>query len=209
MYVIINESGKRGDRLSDIDELLINKIKAGDLNSFETLVSRYQRKIFSFIYRMVTSEEDARDLSQEVFLQVFRSLDRYRGEAKFSTWLYRVAANKSLDFLRQNKKTRPFEIDRLTAVDIQNAGPVADSPESIYLREEKIRRLRRMISGLPDRYRVILILFHYENLSYREIAELLDIPVKTVATRLYRAKLILKERLKLIENSGGEKDAVP
>lgn len=203
-------AGKRGDGLKDLDEVLVQKIKAGDTDSFETLVSRHQRKIFAFIYRMTVSQEDARDLTQEVFIQVFRSLDKFRGDAKFSTWLYRLAANKSLDFLRRNKKAVPLDLNlRADAVDLPGRAGLPDrngapdnNPEQMYLREEKVRRLRRMIAGLPDRYRVALVLYHYENLSYQQIAEALEVPLKTVATRLYRAKLILKEKL------GGETDGM-
>jgi len=187
-----------------LDEILIHKIKAGDLDSFEKLVSRYQRKIFSFVYRMLVSEEDARDITQEIFIQVFRSLETFRGDAKFSTWIYRVASNKCLDFLHKNKKFRFYEPAAGWETGEQPAGsPVKTDPESIYLREEKVRRVRRIIAGLPDKYRVALVLFHYEDLTYHQIAETLDIPVKTVATRLYRAKLILKERLR------GETDGLP
>lgn len=198
-------AGKRGDGFLDLDEILVRKIKAGDSGGFETLVARYQQKIFAFIYRMTASEEDARDLAQEVFIQVYRSLDSFRGEAKFSTWLYRIAANKSLDFLRRYKKTQPLDSDiRVNAAEQPGMACIPDNnPEYIYLQEEKIRRLRRLIAGLPDKYRVALVLFHYENLTYQQIAEALDVPVKTVATRLYRAKLILKEKL------GGETDGRP
>ncbi len=199
------KAGKRGDGLPDSDEILVQKIKTGNPGSFEILVSRYQRKIFAFIYRMVVSEEDARDLTQEVFIQVFRALDRFRGDAKFSTWLYRIAANKSLDFLRRTKSGKIADHSGWAeAADLAKL-PCApeDNPEHIYLQQEKIRRVRRLIAGLPDRYRVVLVLFHYENLTYRQIADALDIPVKTVATRLYRAKLLLKENL------GGEPDGMP
>ena len=188
--------------MGDLDEMLVHKILAGDINSFETLVAQHQKKIFSFIYQMVVSVEDARDLTQEVFLQVYRSLDKFRGDAKFSTWLYRIASNKTLDFLRRNKKTKPFDEDIYLNAIPEEKRHADYNPENIYLQEEKIRRLRRLIAGLPDKYRMTLILFHYENLSYQQIAVTLDIPQKTVATRLYRAKLILKDKL------GGEIDGM-
>ncbi len=195
---------KRGDRLDDLDELLVKKIIAGDAGSFEKLVSRYQKKIFAFIYRMVESREDAADLTQEVFFQVFRSLDTFRGDAKLNTWLYRIASNKTLDFLRKNKKVRTVNYECEDFQDNKSLTCTPESnPEHIFLKEEKVRRLREMIAGLPDRYRVVLVLFHYQELSYRQIAEALDIPVKTVATRIYRAKFILRETLR------GDTDVVP
>ncbi|MBU7007256.1 RNA polymerase sigma factor [Phosphitispora fastidiosa] len=183
--------------MDDLDELLIKKIIAGDSGSFEKLVSRYQKKIFAFVYRMVESREDAGDLTQEVFLQVFRSLNTFRGDAKLNTWLYRIASNKTLDFLRKNKKTRlvAFDSEDYQGEPSLTCSPEAN-PEQIVLKEEKMRRLRRLIAGLPDRYRLALVLYHYQELTYQQIAETLDIPVKTVATRLYRAKLILRETLR-------------
>gem|GEM_PF-6472225 len=108
------KGGKRGDRLSDLDEILVGKVKAGDTESFEILVSRYQQKLFSFIYRMILSREDALDIAQETFVAAFRSIEGFRGDAKFSSWLYRIASNKSLDFLRRSKKT-PAVIPELGA----------------------------------------------------------------------------------------------
>jgi len=194
--------GKRGDSLKDLDGILIERIRGGDSRGFAELVSRYQARIFSFIYRMTMSQEDSRDLTQEVFIQVFRSLARFKGEARFSTWIYRIAANKAIDFLRRNKKSKPPDPAN-DFYNLENAGAVDYNPENIYLQEEKVRRLRRMIAGLPDRYRLVLFLFHYEKMSYQQIAETLEVPVKTVATRLYRAKILLKEKL------GGETGGMP
>lgn len=191
--------------ITETDEILVQRTLNGDLNSFETLVTRYQKSIFSLIYRMTMSKEDSTDLVQEVFLQAFRSLGNYRGEARFRNWLYRIASNKCLDFLRRNKKLRTVELTEQFDIDEKMSKPtgyIGTNPEAIYIYEEKIRRLRQLIAGLPDRYKLILILFHYENMSYQLIAETLDIPVKTVATRLYRAKILLKEKL------GGEIDEV-
>ncbi|WP_418792229.1 RNA polymerase sigma factor [Phosphitispora sp. TUW77] len=182
----------------------MKKIIAGDSGSFEKLVSRCQNKIFAFVYRMVGSREDAGDLTQEVFFQVFRSLKSFRRDAKLDTWLYRIAANKTLDFLRKNKKARfvNFDLDNYQDEASLTCLP-ENNPEQMFLQEEKMRTLRRMIAGLPDRYRLVLVLFHYQELSYKQIAETLEIPVKTVATRLYRAKFILKETLR------GDTDEMP
>lgn len=187
--------------IDEQDEILIKEFNKGNLGAFENLVTRYQKKIFSFVYRMVVVQEDARDLTQEVFIQVFRSLASFRGEAKFSTWLYRIAANRSLDFLRRKKKLQLVDFAGIEQCEAPDH-IVSSNPEDIYLREEKIRRLRRMIAGLPDKYRLVFVMFHYEHLSYQQIAESLELPVKTVATRLYRAKILLREVL------GGETDGM-
>lgn len=179
------------------------------MKSFDILITRYQQKVYSFVYRMVYCQEDAMDITQDVFIQIFRSVEKFRGDAKFSTWLYRIAANKTMDFLRKNKKTSYIELDKIGALQLHAVMPdtelQGDDPAALFLQEEKIRKLRRLIAGLPDKYRVVLTLFNYEELTYQQISESLEIPVKTVATRLYRAKLILKEKLR----EGGEFDGVP
>ena len=182
-----------------MDEALVHRCRNGDMESFEQLVSRYQQRIFAFTFRMVMSEEEARDLAQETFIQVYRALPAFRGEARFATWLYRIAANKCLDYLRRRKNNQSVPFDTLAS---EPGNYRAYNPEHLYLQEEKIRRVRAIIMGLPDRYRVVLVLFHYENLTYQQIADALELPVKTVATRLYRAKLLLKERI------GGEIDGM-
>ena len=123
--------GKRGDRL-ETDETILEKVRGGDIESFEGLVAAYQNKIFSFIYRMVISVEDARDLTQEVFLQAFRALETFRGDAKFSTWLYRIAANKTLDFLRRNK-TGIADTSEKVGEKLVAAGLSDNNPENMLL----------------------------------------------------------------------------
>lgn len=184
------------------DELLVHKAKNGDLSAYAALVERHQEKIYNLTARMVENGEDARDLTQEVFLQLYQALPRFRSESSFGTWAYRVAANKCLDFLRR-KKTRGKEVVLSPDAGEALPGNCREGPEEAAIRRDESRRLRVAIKNLPQTYRIVLVLHHYQQLSYKEIAGILNIPVKTVATRLYRAKLILKETL-----VGGDWDAL-
>lgn len=179
------------------DELLAAMARKGDLKAYEDLVQRYQHTVFNLASKMVNNREDALDIAQETFIQIYLALPGFRGESIFSTWLYRVASNKCLDFLRKkkvekNKIVSSYEEDALV-------GDSRDSPEELAVRRDESRRVRKALDDLPRHYRIVIILHHYQQLRYKEIAEVLDQPVKTVATRLYRAKLILKKKL-----SGGD-----
>lgn len=182
------------------DELLVAMAQKGDLKAYEDLVRRYQHKVFNLASKMLNNREDALDLAQEIFIQVYLALPGFRGESIFSTWVYRVASNKCLDFLRK-KKVEKNKIISSYEENVQ-IGDSRDSPEDLVIRREESRRVREALDGLPRNYRIVIILHHYQQLRYKEIAEVLNQPVKTVATRLYRAKLILKK--KLIGGDSGE-----
>ena len=184
------------------DELLVHAARNGDLNAYAALVERHQDKIYNLTAKMVENEEDARDLTQEVFLQLYQSLPSFRSESSFGTWAYRIAANKCLDFLRK-KKTRGKQVVLSTDAGDTLSGDCREGPEEAAIRRDESRRLKAAIKTLPEVYRIVLVLHHYQQLPYKEIADVLSVPVKTVATRLYRAKLILKEML-----AGGDASAL-
>ncbi|MFX4262218.1 RNA polymerase sigma factor [Pelotomaculum propionicicum] len=182
------------------DELLVAMAQKGDLTAYEALVQRYQHKVFNLASKMVNNREDALDIAQEIFMQIYIALPGFRGESIFSTWVYRVASNKCLDFLRKRKAEK--EKTAATIEENVQFGDSRDSPEELAIRREESRRVREALISLPRHYRIVIILHHYQQLRYKEIAEVLNQPVKTVATRLYRAKLILKK--KLIGGESGE-----
>jgi RNA polymerase sigma-70 factor (ECF subfamily) len=180
------------------DEILVSMAKKGDLEAYEALVQRYQHKVFNIAARMVHNREDALDLTQEIFFQIYIALPGFRGDSIFGTWVYRVASNKCLDFLRKNKAEKE-KIHAAIFEDNILAGDSRGSPEELVIRREESRRVLMALESLPRNYRIVIVLHHYQQLSYKDIAEILDRPVRTVATRLYRAKLILKKKL-----TGGE-----
>jgi|AGTN01.2.fsa_nt_gi RNA polymerase sigma factor, sigma-70 family len=181
------------------DELLVHKTIQGDRDAYGQLVERYQHQLYDLIFRMLNNREDARDVSQEIFMKVFRSLDKFRYESKFSTWLYRVATNHCLDFLRKKKREKERYAIRESPPESSPGGELQSGawcePEQSLLQKESLQRLQQALGELPESYRLPLLLQHYRKMSYQEIAHIMDIPVKTVATRIYRAKNMLKECL--------------
>jgi RNA polymerase sigma-70 factor, ECF subfamily len=175
------------------DDELIERVRRGETRLFADLVQRYQDPVYGMTLRFVRSAGDAEDLAQEAFLRAYRGLDGFKGDARFSTWLYRITWNICADWLRRNRKPGR------AAVTIDDADGVADGrvdlEENLLAAEEK-REVRLALDRLGEKYRNVLILLYYQKLSYDQIAAVLDVPMKTVETRLYRARKLLKEDLR-------------
>ena len=188
-----------------VDELLIKKAQTGDLAAYGELIRRHQDRVYNMAFKMLNSPEDAKDASQDVFVRVFKSLSSYDFRASYTTWLYRVATNVCLDMLRKRSKelqrNLPFGEEKVSEKHMRDDRP---SPEEVYIEREKLKDLRKAVSDLPEDYRMALILHHYQGLGYKEVAEVLKLPENTVATRIYRAKKMLKMKL-----LGGEAGAMP
>ncbi len=187
------------------DEILVRRAQAGDMAAFGELVGRYQDRVYGLSTRLLTCTEDARDAAQEIFIRVFKTLPGFDLRADFTTWLYRVATNVCLDQLRRRHR------ERLCSLPARDESGSQDrlqddraGPEELLLDKERQQAVRRAVADLPDEYRVALVLHHYQQLSYRQVAACLDLTEKTVATRIHRAKLRLRQRLLL----GGESDAL-
>ncbi len=181
------------------EENQVNNIKSKDLNSFKVLVDEYQKKVLNTCNRFVNNKEDAEDLTQEVFIEVYRSISGFRGDSKLSTWIYRIAVTKSPDFLRKKKRKKRFGIMKnvlgeetlqveLKAYDTLN--PVTQA-ENQY----RIKILNEALEKLPENQRVAFTLSKYDELSYREIAEILETTISAVESLIHRAKNNLKKRL--------------
>jgi RNA polymerase sigma factor (sigma-70 family) len=174
------------------DGEIIARVRAGETGAFADLVRRHQDRVYGMALRATGKPEDAEDLAQEVFLSVFRGLEGFKGDAQFTTWLYRIAWNRCADWLRRNRKP-----GRRTA-QIEAAEDLADGradPAAEVLGEDDRLRIRRALDGLDDRYRSVVELSCIQGLSYAEVGTALGLPVKTVETRLYRARKLLRERL--------------
>jgi len=180
---------------SKTDETLVAQARRGDTVAFDDLVIRYQDRVFNMSYRMLGNREDAMDVSQEVFVTVFRSIGRFQERARFGTWLYRIIVNRCRDELRRRvsvKHTRPAS---LSAGDVEPAARVGAGPvEQASARELQVL-LERAIAELPEDVREVMVLRDTEDLAYEEIAAIVDVPVGTVRSRLNRARTLLKERL--------------
>ena len=185
------------------EEILIAKSKQGDLSAYGELVERHQNMVYNLTLKLLGSQEDAKDASQEIFINAYRALPGFQGEAGFSTWLYRVASNKCLDFLRKKNRERERNYS-LEEGFSQEVVSCQYGPEEAFLLKERQERLKKAVTELPETYRLVLVLHHYQGLSYREVAGIMGLPEKTVATRLHRAKQLLRNKL-----LGGDADELP
>jgi RNA polymerase sigma factor (sigma-70 family) len=173
------------------DEQLVARIRQGEEEAYRVLVERHKNYIYTLIYRMAPHRETAEDLTQDVFIKLFRSLEHFRGDSKFTTWLYRLTTNLVTDHLRAQKR-RPYEavLEKVKSW----FGDRKEEPEAKALLKEEQQTMQQLLSELPDKYRLIMYLYHYKQLSYQEISEMTDLPIKTIETRLYRGKSLLKQK---------------
>jgi len=177
--------------LSDAD--LITSAIAGRDDGFEELVRRYQRPIISYVYRMLNDYDSSLDVTQEVFIKVYNSLDRYSCDYKFSTWLYRIAHNAAIDHLRRNS-VNPQSLetesgDGAYQLQIESPDP---TPEQQRERSEWRSEIEAVVKLLPAAYRDLILLRHSRDLSYEEIAEVTALPLGTVKNRLFRAREMMR-----------------
>jgi RNA polymerase sigma-70 factor (ECF subfamily) len=170
---------------------LIEKVKENDFKAFHLLVQQYERLVFSIILKIVPREEDVADLAQEVFLQVFKKIKTYRAESSLATWIGRIAYNHALNHIKKHNKVYVKDSER--EIDKQNNEP---SPEETIIKEEKSSYIQQQIKSLPQKYRTVLTLYHFNEMSYKEIAELTESSESSVKTNIFRARKLLKDRLK-------------
>jgi RNA polymerase sigma-70 factor (ECF subfamily) len=178
-------------------EELMSRTAEGDEYAFEVLVRRHQASVLNFIYRYVGDRTKARDLAQEVFLRVWRAANRYEPKAKFTTWIYCIAANLCLNELKSSGKKKLFfsESSIEEGQTLNEESNVSPSAEDILLAEERSRQISHALQSLPENQRMALILKRYDNLSYGEIAKIMECSVSAVESLLVRAKRNLKEKL--------------
>ena len=178
------------------DEELVAKSISGDAESFNELVLRWERPIYALAYRTIGREEDARDVCQETFLRAFRALPGFRGQAKFSSWLYRIALNLCRDWVRKERRTpvvqAPEELEVLEMAAVREPTP---SVEDLVARRELTRVVERAMARLPEEQRTAIILKEYHELTFQEIADLVGCPLSTVKTRLYQGLSVLRREL--------------
>ena len=171
-------------------EHIIARARRGDADAFEQLVAAYRNQVFRLALRMCGNEADADEVAQEAFLSAWKGLPNFRGESRFSTWLYQLTTHAAIDLLRREKRQAAAEdIDEITAAD---DGP---SPQQQVERTETQREIRSALMQLPEEYRQVLLLRFMQELSYEEIGRALKLPVGTVKSRLNRAKAQLKDIL--------------
>ena len=190
---------KQNRYLSDPDVQLMLKFRSGSKFAFETLMQNYYPRVLNFIYRFIADRESAEDLTQEVFLRVYRNASRYKPKAQFKTWLYTIAKNICLNELRKNKDlVTSLDVATISGneeVQMQVADPKSIGQDTKLIRKEKALVIRKAINDLPENQRLAVILRRYDDFSYAEIAETLGVSDKAVKSLLSRAKVNLKHRL--------------
>jgi RNA polymerase sigma-70 factor (ECF subfamily) len=183
------------------DEELMAGTARGDEHAFELLVKRHQSRMLNLIYRFIGNRTQARDLAQEVFIRVWEASPRYKPQAKFTTWIYRLAANLCLNELKSSSRKKLFFSENLAELGRtpNEESNVSPSAEDLLLTEERSRQISLALQSLPENQRIALILKRYENLSYHEIAKIMECSVAVVESLLVRAKRNLQEKLNFFE----------
>ena len=182
------------------DEELVARSQRGDVDSFNQLILRWERPIYALAYRVIGREEEARDVCQEAFLRAFRALPGFKGQAKFSSWLYRITLNLCRDWIRRQRRAPVSQMPEDTDVLEMAAarGPV-ESIEDLVARRELSAVVEEAMAVLPDEQRTAIILKEYHGMTFQEIADLQGCPLSTVKTRLYQGLSVLRRQL---ERSG-------
>jgi len=186
--------------VSDMEKLLVKKSQSGDIESFELLISAYDKRAYNIAYRIMGNEEDAKDMAQEALLRIYKSIKDFKGQSSFSTWLYRIVTNVCLDELRRRKNEKYISMDSTIQTD---SGELhmelcsdKETPESVYERVEQKELIMNAIGELSEDYKSAIVLRDIQGFSYEEISKMLDCSLGTVKSRINRARNMLRERLK-------------
>jgi RNA polymerase sigma-70 factor (ECF subfamily) len=183
------------------DSAIMLELRAGNMSGFDFLIQKYRKPIVNFMYRMVHNQAVAEELAQEVFLRVYRSRETYRAEARFSTWLYRIATNLGVNHARDNRHERNAATVYLDAADEETGTTpdVADNTpgaEASMLRRERMNAIRQHVMALPERQRMAVLMHKYEEMDYKQIGDVLKLSESATKSLLFRAYQTLRERLK-------------
>jgi RNA polymerase sigma-70 factor (ECF subfamily) len=180
------------------DAFLVDASKRGDQDAFARLVQRYQRHIFNLVFRILQQYDEATEITQETFLAAWQGLPAFRGDARFPTWLYRIAYNCSLKQLEQRKRDRALQA-AIQAEQFLNRADDSERAEAVLEASDRQNMIYEQLSSLPAKYRIVLVLRHLQEMTYEEMAETLTMPIGTIKTHLFRARNLLKERLEAFD----------
>lgn len=182
--------------MSSTDEELVARSMGGDLDAFNQLVLRWERPIYALAYRVIGREEDARDVCQDTFLRAFRALGGFKGQAKFSSWLYRITLNLCRDWIRRERRQPIAQApEGVDLVELAGETEPSESIEELVARKEIGAAVAQAMALLPEEQRTAIVLKEYHGLTFQEIADMLDCPLSTVKTRLYQGLTVLRRQL--------------
>ena len=185
------------------DDQLIERTLAGETEAFGVLVRRWENPIYGLSFRMLGRDEDARDVCQETFISAYRNLKKFRGDSKFSSWLYRIALNACHSRLRrsENGLTQSLENSTPDGVTVEYSDPAVEDVSEKVQRDQRANLVRRALQALPAEMRQVILMKEYEDLTFNEIAEILEIPLSTVKSRLYTGLQQMRARLENVRDA--------
>jgi len=193
----------------EVDQLLVERAQRGDKRAFELLVEKYQRKLARLVSRLVRDPGEAEDVTQEAFIQAYRALPSFRGDSAFYTWLYRIGINTAKNYLVATGRRAPTstEVDAEEAEGFESGEQLRDinTPESLLLSKEIATTVNAAIESLPEELRSAIQLRELEGMSYEEIAKLMDCPIGTVRSRIFRAREAIADKLKPLLDTATDK----
>ena len=194
---------------SDSDKELVEKAKKGDLRSFDMLVLKYQRRVFRLISRLIKNTSEVEDVAQETFIKAFRAIQQFRGDSAFYTWLYRIAVNTAKNHLFSKGK-RPITLSELAKNEDSESYDLIDavsneSPEGNLAGLQIAKAVNNAVNKLPEELSTAVILREMDGLSYEEIAEVMNCPIGTVRSRIFRAREAIAQELRPLLNTQGNK----
>lgn len=184
---------------AETDQQLVAKVQKGDNRAFDMLVLKYQHKIFSLISRYIRDSSEVQDVAQEAFIKAYKALPRFRGDSAFYTWLYRIAINTAKNHLVSRSRRPPsFDVEVADAEYYEGGGALRDlnTPESALFGEELKQVVEHAIAELPDDLRTAVTLREFDSMSYEDISEIMDCPVGTVRSRIFRAREAIDKQVK-------------
>jgi RNA polymerase sigma-70 factor (ECF subfamily) len=190
----ISPSGSVSSESEEDDTHLVKASQHGDQDAFALLVQTHQRRVFTLVLRMLQDYEEASEITQEAFLAAWLGLPSFRGEARFATWLYRIAYHCALKQLERRKRERSLQAAIVAEQMLEEVNKQKQAEDSLELRARQAI-VREQMEELPARYRSVLILRHLQEMTYEEMADILTMPIGTIKTHLFRARHLLKERL--------------
>ncbi len=191
------------EQAKDTDKQLVARVQKGDKRAFDMLVLKYQYKVHAIVSRYIKDFDEVNDVVQEAFIKAYRALAKFRGDSQFYTWLYRIAVNTAKNYLlARNRRPPANDVDAADADYYEGSDRLRDidSPENLLYRDELEAVVDNAIKDLPEDLRTAVTLREFEGLSYEEIAEVMDCPVGTVRSRIFRAREAIDEKVKVLEH---------